>query len=34
MFPEMEAFEFRDFLKNSFDLAVIITLHVLPRSEG
>lgn len=22
------------FLKNSLDLAVIITLHVLPRSEG
>ena len=31
-FPEREAFEF--FFFYSFDLTVIITLHVLPRSEG
>ena len=31
-FPESEAFEL--FFFYSFDVAVIITLHVLPRSEG
>ena len=31
-FPEREAFE--HFFFYSFDLTVIITLHVLPRSEG